>query len=92
MNCPECNAEMVKGVAQVRGTIIGFLVFGFSSQDLYFDRDNSSSMVLYSRQKKNAFQCPKCQGVYIPRLSTQPRFETDPDTGVVTEYTEDENR
>ncbi len=92
MNCPECNAEMVTGVAQVRGTILGFLVFGLSSQDLYFDRDNRSSMVLYSREKRNAFQCPQCQGVYIPHLSTRPRFETDPDTGVVTEYPEDDNR
>lgn len=90
MKCPQCNMEMVEGKAQVRGTFSGFLIFGYSCQDLYFDQNNKSSLVLISRENRKSFQCPKCSGVFIPGLSrVRPQFEVDPDTGVVTEYTKD---
>jgi hypothetical protein len=90
MNCPQCQADMVEGIAQVRGTFTGYLLFGYSCQDLYFDRDRISSLILSSREERKTFQCPKCWGVFIPSLSARPRIETDPETGVVTEYTEDD--
>jgi Zn-finger nucleic acid-binding protein len=89
MICPQCQADMVEGVAQVRGTFTGYLLFGYSCQDLYFDRNKKTSLILSSREKSSSFQCPKCSGVFISSLSVQPRFEIDLDTGVVTEYTED---
>lgn len=40
MNCPKCQKEMDTGQAQVRGTVFGFLMVGFSHQHLFFYPDN----------------------------------------------------
>jgi hypothetical protein len=68
MKCSQCNAEMVEGTVQVRGTLWGFFYFGFSYQNLYFDKDEKTSMIMVSRAKKKSFQCSKCSGVFIPNL------------------------
>ncbi len=86
MKCPDCQQNMDRGRVQVRGSFLGFLVVGFSAQDLYFDQGRESDLVLGTRERRDACQCAGCGGVFIVGARRGPRTETDPSTGVVTEY------
>lgn len=36
MNCPRCSQPLQRGTATVSGTVLGFLLVGFSHQHLFF--------------------------------------------------------
>ena len=58
---------MVEGQALVRGTFLGFLVFGLSRQHLWFRRDDRSTkeVVIESGDSRAGHQCPKCGSISI---------------------------
>lgn len=66
MNCPYCQGEMAPGTASVKGTLIGFLIFGLSEQHLWFQRDDSPKQrIIASNDERPGHQCTKCGAVVI---------------------------
>lgn len=63
--CPYCNGTIKNGVANIHGTMTGFLFVGFSYQNLYFKPESGQEMkVLGSRESTPAMRCQDC-GVVI---------------------------
>ena len=61
MNCSNCNKSMVHGVAEVHGTALGFLVFGWSRQQLWFKAAHRKNIeVLHSGGSSAAWRCDAC--------------------------------
>ena len=67
MQCPKCNTEMDPGQAQVKGSLLGFLIVGLSYQHLYFRADEASlrEKIIPSGGKRSAYYCRQCQGLFI---------------------------
>ena len=86
MQCPQCQTEMTEGVAQVRGDWVTFALVGYSLQDLWFDDPEGRTLILGSREKRHAYYCKSCGGLFVPKLEVHPRRTVDPNTGVVTEH------
>jgi predicted RNA-binding Zn-ribbon protein involved in translation (DUF1610 family) len=62
MKCPACQVPMTPGVAEIRGNSLGFLLVGFSWQELYFkagDEEEDVSL-LAPNEPRRAFRCPGC--------------------------------
>ena len=66
MKCPVCTTGMTEGRASVEGTILGFIMFGLSSQHLWFKHGKSMKKIIQSSGRKPGFICPKCGTVVIP--------------------------
>lgn len=67
--CPYCGELMVEGEAFVRGTILGFLFYGFSRQHLWFrpDHESAKTVIIESGTSRAGHQCPSCGAVSISR-------------------------
>ena len=67
MKCPNCNMEMEPGQAQVKGTLLGFLIIGFSHQNLYFRSAEGgvNEKIIRSGGKRSGYYCRQCQGLFI---------------------------
>lgn len=66
MKCPYCEGEMAAGTALVRGTLVGFLLFGISEQHLWFQRDDlPKQRIIESGEESPGHQCTKCGAVLI---------------------------
>ena len=75
MLCPACNTPMTPGVAEIRGNSLGFLLVGFSWQELYFkagDEEDDVSL-LAPNEPRRAFRCPGCGLAVI----SQERFSSE---------------
>jgi predicted RNA-binding Zn-ribbon protein involved in translation (DUF1610 family) len=76
--CPTCGETMRRGHLTVRGTIVGFLLIGFSAQNLYFrwrgrgDSKHQDVKLIESGGTKTAFHCGKCGAVLAPGLKGEP--------------------
>ena len=70
VRCPYCSALMVPGKARVHGTFLGFLLHGFSYQNLWFRRDDATDEeeIVPSGGSRAGHQCPRCGAVSINRL------------------------
>lgn len=65
LKCHYCDGTLESGEARIHGTITGFLLFGFSHQNLYFKTESGEeSEVLGSGMSTPAMKCDKC-GVFI---------------------------
>lgn len=60
MKCPRCEADMVKGVASIHGTLGGFALIGLSHQHLWFGNERKEEDILLSNQEADAFRCGDC--------------------------------
>ena len=57
MDCPECNATMDQGSAEVPGSILGFL----SAEQLwFFTNDGRRMLVTPGHLRRAAHRCPHC--------------------------------
>jgi len=66
MQCPSCKMEMEAGRAQVKGTILGFLLVGLSYQHLYFlPSQGAKEKIIPSRGIRPAHYCRQCRGLFI---------------------------
>ena len=67
MKCPYCGGEMVPGTAVVRGTTLGFLLFGFSEQHLWFRKVSGGrdEKIVPSSGERAGYQCTECRAVII---------------------------
>ena len=67
MQCPNCGVEMDPGEAQIKGSMLGFLVVGLSYQHLYFKAAEGSmrEKIISSGGKRLAHYCRQCQGLFI---------------------------
>jgi hypothetical protein len=65
--CPFCGATMQVGVASIHGTLLGFLVIGFSHQSLWFRPDGARKEVeaLVPRVDCPAQSCGRCGAVLL---------------------------
>lgn len=62
MKCPKCGTEMVEGEATVRGTGIGFWIFGLSYQYLWFRSPHGQKeKIVPPNGIVNAWRCRDCQ-------------------------------
>ncbi len=67
MKCPVCQVEMEKGTARVHGTVVGFILFGFSYQHLWFEHSSGNEeRILASNEQCPGYRCPECLAVFIP--------------------------
>ena len=69
----------------MRGSWIITLFWGVWLQELWFDAEGGSALILGSREKRTAARCPECGGLFVQGLPP-PLREIDPVTGVVTEF------
>ena len=67
MKCPNCNVEMEPGQAQVKGSLLGFLIIGFSHQNLYFKSSDGSTkeVVIPSGGKRSGHYCRLCDALFV---------------------------
>jgi len=66
MNCPKCGGEMDKGEATVEGTALGFMVFDFSHQHLWFRSPNGEKeKIVPSNGTTVAYRCSKCRLITV---------------------------
>lgn len=58
---------MQKGRIYMKGTLLGFLFFGFSYKNLYFREDESEEkkLIIHSRDIVPAFYCRNCGSLLI---------------------------
>lgn len=74
--CPSCGGAMVQGVVKVKGTVPGFIFFGWSWQHLWWS-DNAESRASRVRLigtggQRPAYRCPACRLVaFKPRVEAQ---------------------
>ncbi len=54
MNCPLCSSEMDEGKAYVRGTVLGFLIAGFSHQHCWFKSHSTNKTKIIVRCKNGS--------------------------------------
>lgn len=66
--CPYCGANMQSGTAEIRGTFLGFLFYGFSRQHLWFWKGGKErkKRILESCTESSALQCVSCGAVALP--------------------------
>ena len=61
MNCPNCNKSMNPGAAEIHGTALGFAIFGWSRQHLWFKASHRKNIkVLHSGGSSPAWRCEFC--------------------------------
>ena len=61
LKCPYCDSDLKSGQATIHGTVVGFLVFGFSHQNLYFKTDTGEEIkILGSNKSTPAMRCENC--------------------------------
>lgn len=61
LKCPYCDSDLKSGQATIHGTVVGFLVFGFSHQNLYFKTDTGEEIkILGSGKSTPAMRCENC--------------------------------
>lgn len=61
MKCPKCSSEMIQGKYKLKGTLLGFLFFGFSQKELYFLSDDyEDKLTLGLSNIKKGFYCSDC--------------------------------
>lgn len=64
-SCPYCNTPLTSGYAEIHGTALGFLIAGYSYENLYFRRENEEEVkILESGDSTTALRCESC-GVVI---------------------------
>jgi hypothetical protein len=67
MKCPVCDVEMEPGRCEIRGTLLGFLMIGFSWKHLYFHgRQSGKHVMLHSTSQAGAHRCSQCGGLFLP--------------------------
>ena len=63
-SCPMCAGELEPGSVSVHGTTVGFLFFGMSYQNCYFQGvGTEEETVLGSRLRRSGFRCRSCDFV-----------------------------
>ena len=67
MQCPACQSPMTPGTVDIHGNSLGFLLVGFSWQELYFkpEPDAKAESILAPSETRYAFRCPACRLVVI---------------------------
>jgi hypothetical protein len=64
MTCPGCGGQMAAGRLRVKGTLSGFLLVGFSLQDLWWsdlaESRESRERVIGSGGQRPAHRCIAC--------------------------------
>ena len=77
LKCPYCNTSLKSGQARIHGTVGGFLVYGFSHQNLYFMSDSGKEIkILGSGKSTPAMRCENC-GVVTLNLDYSDQQEKD---------------
>ena len=84
LNCPYCDGTLESGEAKNHGTVTGFLLFGFSHQNLYFKTESGvESEILGSGMSTPAMKCDKC-GVVILNINFPKQNKRDIITELLT--------
>lgn len=93
MKCPDCEKEMKRGIVRVgsgpddfvAGDLLlkGVVNETLFSHQLYFEHGGNKTVFIMPNEKRVAFGCPSCLGVFI---TNENQCVIDPVTGVVTEY------
>lgn len=66
LNCPICGSIMKKGLAEIHGTTLGFLLVGFSYENLYFRAENEDEIrILESGCSTQSLRCENCEIVIL---------------------------
>jgi hypothetical protein len=67
MQCPKCHKGMTSGRVSVQGTVLGFLFFGVSHQQLWWSGTTRSDRekILGSGCSTTAHRCEGCKTVVI---------------------------
>ena len=62
MECPTCKTPMTGGTAEIHGNSIGFLLVGFSWQELFFKAGEAAGeeSLLSPNEIRRAYRCPAC--------------------------------
>ncbi len=61
MKCPNCANNMVKGKYKLKGSFMGFLLFGLSQKELCFISDeHEDKITLGLADEKKGYFCDKC--------------------------------
>ncbi|GMU22990.1 MAG: hypothetical protein AMXMBFR13_30740 [Phycisphaerae bacterium] len=69
MKCPRCDEAMERGSAFIEGTLLGFLLIGFSHQHLWFQGEDetrwSRHRIMPSGGTCTAFRFAACKAVLV---------------------------
>lgn len=66
LKCPYCDGSMISGQSRIHGTFGGFLIYGFSYENLYFKPDSGEEIkILGSTETSSALRCVKCGTVIL---------------------------
>ena len=61
MQCGGCGEQMEDGRVEVHGTVRGFLLFGYSLQDLFwYEQDRARTQIVASGTARPAYACKSC--------------------------------
>jgi len=68
--CPYCGTEMIPGESFIRGTLFGFLLFGWSHQYLWFRREGErrKEVIIRTGDSRPGHQYPQCDAAIINQV------------------------
>ena len=69
MICPDCSEEMDTGNFTIHGSLGGFLLFGFSEQQLYFKRDGQKKELRILEDHNTRHGC-LCRTIIVRNVSS----------------------
>ena len=76
IKCPYCGGEMEAGASYLEGTWVGFLLYGFSHDLLWFRAGNRKEAVIPNGGACAAHRCLRCRAVTI--LPSVNKWEEQP--------------
>jgi hypothetical protein len=72
MECPDCSQSMDFGSFKIHGSIGGFLIFGLSEEQLYFQKEGEKKekRILEDNNTRPGFRCPNCKTIIVRDVSS----------------------
>jgi hypothetical protein len=76
--CPYCGSLMKSGRAEIHGTTLGFLVAGFSYENLYFKTEDEKEIrILESQNSTPSLRCPNCEILILNKSDSETFVKID---------------
>ena len=61
IKCPKCQTDMKSGWVEIKGSLLGFLLVGFSYGHLWFRQlSGKGKIVVHFGGGRAAYNCPAC--------------------------------
>lgn len=85
LKCPYCNGKLKNGQANIHGTVGGFLLFGFSCENLYFKSESEKEIeILGSNSSTPSMRCEDC-GIVILNKEITEQIDKDLNLDILVE-------